>query len=73
MLGLIDQMGLDMVLHDLSHQAGDGAPHPCDLVQHGFAAGLSFNRPLNGLYLTLYSLNPRKEALLLADRMHAPP
>jgi len=57
-------MVLDFSLHDLRHQAVNGASTGCDLLQHGGTAVVLLNCLLNAVELSLQAINASNEFLL---------
>lgn len=60
----IDQMGPNVVLDHLCHQAGDGTPYARDHVHDPFALGFLSQRTLDRLDLTFDPADAGKELFL---------
>ena len=54
----IGEVCLNMIFHDLDHQAIDGTTHGSDLLQNLRAAALGLERPLQRLDLPPDATNP---------------
>ena len=52
MLFSVNQMGVDMILDHLDHEAGETTPRTGNQVHNLFATGLAFQSPFNRFDLT---------------------
>jgi hypothetical protein len=55
----INEMGEDVILDDLRHEAGRGTAHPRQQMHHLFAASLGFEGTLDGFDLAAYAAHAR--------------
>src|SRR3984885_15365730 len=65
----VDEMGADMVLDHLRHQAGNAAAYARDHVHDALASCLFGQRPLDCFDLAANAADPGKQFLLLSDRV----
>src|SRR5690349_20646370 len=64
-----DEMVSNMVLHNLSHQAGRGPPNSRNQVHDLFAAGFLFKCSFDRFDLTTQAACAEQELLFVADRV----
>jgi hypothetical protein len=65
----IDQMGADVIFHNLSHQTRDAPANAGNHVHHAFALGFFAQGTLDGLDLAADAPDARKQSLFLSDSM----
>src|SRR6202023_1998600 len=65
----VDEMGADMVLDHLGHQAGDAAANAGDHMHDALAFGLFVQRPLDRLDLAADASDPGEQLFLFSDGM----
>ena len=65
----IDQVGADVVLDHLGHQAGDAAANPGNHMHDALAVGLFAQRPLDGIDLAANPADAGEQLSLFTDRV----
>jgi hypothetical protein len=69
MLLRIDEVMFDMLLDNLSHQAGDRAANPCNEVQHLLTTRLVYKGALDGINQAADSTNARDQFFFMLECM----
>jgi hypothetical protein len=69
---VVDEVGLDVILDNLSHQSRQRATRASDAMEHGLAVCVAGKRALDPLDLPTKARHAGKESLFVINRMRQP-
>ena len=65
----IDEMCVDVIFHDLGHEAGHGSAHPGNEMQDLLASSFTVERTFDGFNLATNATHPCQQFMFFADCM----